>query len=297
LTYPTDRLPDAKRRRLGNQEKLTMVCSMVKKGLLGAALTAGGLYLVFGTAAPSYVRTAYHKVRHSAKDSVPIQFEIDRARDDIAALEPAIQENLETLARAEVDVEHLQREIAETEKNLAAEKTAMNTLYEGLKTGDLRLAKNSPIRYTTDEVKTDLGHRLDHYRFVSKILEEKRNTLKAREKAVVTARGKLEEMHNQRRNLATKLESIQASLQAIEATEDKNEFHFNDSALARAKQTVADLERRLEVKTRVAEMEGHFSGGLPVSIAPDRDVIREFDAQFGSSAQDDGAKPGDKKSL
>ena len=68
-----------------------MVCSMVKKGLLGAALAAGALYLVFGTSAPSYVRTAFHKVRHNAKDAVPVQFEIDRARDEIAALEPAIQ--------------------------------------------------------------------------------------------------------------------------------------------------------------------------------------------------------------
>jgi hypothetical protein len=51
-----------------------MVCSMVKKGLLGAALTAGGLFLVFGTSAPSYVRTAFHKMRHNAKDAVPVQF-------------------------------------------------------------------------------------------------------------------------------------------------------------------------------------------------------------------------------
>ncbi len=62
-----------------------MVCKMVKKGVIGAALTAGALYLAFGTHAPSYVRTAFHKVRHTAKDSVPIQFDIERARDEIAA--------------------------------------------------------------------------------------------------------------------------------------------------------------------------------------------------------------------
>jgi hypothetical protein len=39
-----------------------MVCSIMKKGLLGAALSAGALFLVFGTSAPSYVRTAFHKV-------------------------------------------------------------------------------------------------------------------------------------------------------------------------------------------------------------------------------------------
>src|SRR5437764_10221280 len=117
-----------------------MVCSIIKKGLLGAALSAGALYLVFGTSAPSYVKTAFHKVRHSAKDSVPIQFEIDRARELITNLEPAILNNREELARAEVDVEYLDREIASIKTNLGNEKKAMLALRDSLSTGDLRLA-------------------------------------------------------------------------------------------------------------------------------------------------------------
>ena len=54
-----------------------MVCSMIKKGLLGAALAAGTLFLVFGTSAPSYVKTAFHKMRQTAKDSIDPRFEID----------------------------------------------------------------------------------------------------------------------------------------------------------------------------------------------------------------------------
>src|SRR6202007_2020260 len=81
----------------GKQENFSMVCSMVKKGLLGAALGAGALYLVFGTSAPSYVKTASHKVRKNARNAVAIQFEIDRARGEIANLEPAIKDNIEVL--------------------------------------------------------------------------------------------------------------------------------------------------------------------------------------------------------
>src|SRR5271166_5537564 len=98
-----------------------MACSMIKKGLLGAALGAGALYLAFGTSAPSYVRTAFHKVRDNAKSSVPVQFEIDRARDEIASLEPAIKDNIENLARAMVEVEHLDRQIVAIRANLGSE--------------------------------------------------------------------------------------------------------------------------------------------------------------------------------
>ena len=104
-----------------------MACSIIKKGLLGATLGAGALYLAFGTSGPSYVRTAFHKFRDGAKSSVPVQFEIDRARDEIARLGPAIQDNIENLARAQVEVEHLDREIVATRANLGTEKLALTT--------------------------------------------------------------------------------------------------------------------------------------------------------------------------
>ena len=89
-----------------------MMCAMVKKGLVGAALGAGALFLVFGTSAPSYVKTAFHKVRHGVKGAVPPQFEIERARQAIADLKPMFDQNKETLARAEIEVEHLEKEVS-----------------------------------------------------------------------------------------------------------------------------------------------------------------------------------------
>jgi DNA repair exonuclease SbcCD ATPase subunit len=272
------------------QENLTMVCKMVKKGLLGAALTAGGLYLVFGPHhAANYVKTAYNKVRERADDAVSIQFKIDAARNEIAALEPAILENREIVARSEVDVDYLKREIGEIEKNLAREKAAMVALRDGIKTGDLKLVKGGSTRYTVDDARAELSGRLDHFRNVRKILEEKQVTLALREKAVAGARLKLKEMDNKKRELAVKVEQIQARLQAIEAAQEKNEFNFDDSALSRAKQSVAELEKRLEVKARLAEMEGHYPGSVVPTVDPDRDVIKEFDAEFGGES-----KPADK---
>jgi chromosome segregation ATPase len=265
---------------------------MIKKGMLGAVLGAGALGLVFGTSAPSYVRTAFHKVRHNAKGAVPVQFEIDRARDDIANLEPAIIENRETLARAEVDVEHLQREIDGTRSNLAIEKRELLGLRDRVKSGDFKLA--GQVSYTAEEVNGVMASKLDHYRAVTRLLEEKEATLKARQKAVVAARKQLANMATQKRNLLARLESIEAKLKMIEATQGENEFNFDDSTLSRAKQTVADLEKRLEVKARVAEMEGRSSdSGLP-SLEPGRDVVREIDAEFGGPAKGTETHTADK---
>jgi len=268
-----------------------MVCSLVKKAVLGAALSAGAMYLVFGTSAPSYVRTAFCRVRHNAKDAVPVQFEIDRARGEIANIEPAIKDNIEALARATVDVEYLYKEIANVRENLASEKKAILALRENLESGDFRLAGHGHVRYTADEIKNELASRLDRYRNVTKILEEKNATLKARQKAVIAARKQLTEMAAQKQLLLTKLAGIEAHLKMIEATRATNEFDFDDSALARAKQAVSELEKRLEVLDRKAEMEGRFvDSGIPLNLEPGRDVVKELDDEFGTSganAKDD----------
>jgi chromosome segregation ATPase len=269
-----------------------MVCSLVKKGVLGAALGAGALFLVFGISAPSYVRTAFHKARHSAQDRIPTQFQIDRARDEVSNLEPAIIENRETLARAEVDVEHLENEIASTQSNLAVEKRELLSLSDRVRNGDYRLTGH--VAYSPEEIKANLASKLDHYKAVSRVIEEKEATLKARQKAVSAARLQMTNLVTAKRNLMTKLEGIEAKLRMIEATQGKNEFTFDDSALSRAKQTISDLEKRLEVKARVAEIEGRFSdGGLPV-LEPGRDVVREIDAEFGTPVKGTETKTGDK---
>jgi len=262
-----------------------MVCSIVKKAILGAALSAGALYFAFGTSAPSYVRTALCWGRHSAKNAVPVQFDIERARGEIANLEPAIRNNIEALARAEVDVEHLDREIVAVRDNLAGEKKTILAMRQSLESGDFRLAGHGRYQYTAEEVKSDLVRRLDHFKRVTRILDEKEATLKARQKAVIAARKQLTVMAAQKQMLLTKLEGIEAQLKMIEATKATNEFDFDDSSLARAKQSVSDLEKRLEVLARTAEMEGQFiDSDIPVSVEPGRDVVKEIDEQFGAPA-------------
>jgi len=258
-----------------------MVCSMVKKGLLGAALGAGTLFLVFGTSAPSYVKTAIHKVRQTAKDSIDPQFDIERARQDIASLQPAFDQNKETLARAEVAAEHLEREIIEIQANLDREKSTILSLRDKVKTGDFRLTGH--FADTADEIKSQLANRKDHYDFSAGILKEKQEILKAKRRTIEGAHRKLEELRAQKATLLGRLANIEAKLQMIEATQAKNEFNFDNSALSRAKETVSELEQRLEVMAHRAEIEGRYGDldGKSTFVDPRRDVIKEVDEAFG----------------
>lgn len=271
-----------------------MACSIMKKGLLGATLGAGALYMAFGTSAPSYVRTGFHRFRDTVKHEVSPQFEIDRARDEIARLEPSLHTNLENFARAEVDVDHLNREIVAIKNNLGSEKKILTALRSSLESGEFKLAGN--VTYTADEVKTELKQRFDSYKEANELLKVKEETLKAKQKAMAAARKQLAQTDATKKALLTKLAGIEARLKMIETTREGNDFNFDDSTLARAKRTVSDLEKRLDVMARTAELEGKFSNGsIPVGNEIGRDVLKEMDVEFGPPAAK--ASAGDDKSL
>jgi len=264
-----------------------MACSMIKKGVLGAALAAGTLYLAFGTSAPSYVRTAFHKVRGHAHDAVPVQFEIDRARQEIARLEKPIQETRQVYFRTQVDAEYLEREVATTRANLEKEKTVLQAMAAGAKTGDTKLTGN--VRFNRDELNAEMIRRKDHYDNTAKYLTEKETTLKAKRKIMDAALQQYRNLRDQQRELTAKLNTIEARVQQIETVKQTNQFNFkdDDSALANVKDNISDLEKRVEVQARIAEAEGQFADpAIPVYVEPGRDVVKEIEDEFGATSKD-----------
>jgi chromosome segregation ATPase len=262
-----------------------MVCSLVKKGLLGAALGAGTLFLVFGTSAPSYIKTAFHKVRQTAKDSIDPRFEIERARTEIASLQPAFDQNKETLARAEVAAKRLEKEIGEVVASLDQQKATILALRDQVKKGDYRLTGHTVG--TADQVKARLAHRVDQYKAEECNLKEKQELLKVKQQMIESAHTQLETLRAQKQALLTRLANIEAKLSIIEASRAKSEFHFDGSALARAKEAVANLEEKLDIMATKAEIDdkyGDIDGRTATCIDADRDVVKEVDEVFGPAS-------------
>ena len=271
-----------------------MMCAIVKKGLVGAALGAGALFLVFGTSAPSYVKTAFHKVRHGVKGAVPPQFEIERARQAIADLKPMFDQNKETLARAEIEVENLEKEVATIQANLDRSQKTIVSLRDSIKTGEIRLAGH--VKGTESEAKAELAHRMDHFRYTSDLLKQKTEVLAAKQKVIRGAKEQLDTLRAQKSDLVARLANIEAQLQLIEATQSKNDFTFDNSALSRAKKTVSELEESLAVMARQAEIEGRYGDldGPSAYVDPHRDIVKEVDETFGTNDSRPAAKAGDK---
>ncbi len=88
---------------------------MIKKTLVAVAGFCLLSVLFFGRDAASYVRTSFGWVKDSVRSSVPVEFEIERARRMVKDLVPDIRKNMHIIAQEEVEIERLDKQIAQTE--------------------------------------------------------------------------------------------------------------------------------------------------------------------------------------
>ena len=105
---------------------------MIMRWLKWSAALAGGLLvlgiLVFGTDLPSYITSSTRQVRTAVKESVPIEFELQRARDLLETMLPEIQAKIRLIAHEEVEVAALKQDIARSQKQVLAQSQRVRQL-------------------------------------------------------------------------------------------------------------------------------------------------------------------------
>src|SRR4029078_6758323 len=92
--------------------------------------------LLFGREGFSHAKTSLGCLRQSVRESVPVDFEISRARQMIKDLAHEIHRNMHLIAKEEVEVKHLRDQLSDAEKQLAKNRSDIQALRESLKTGD-----------------------------------------------------------------------------------------------------------------------------------------------------------------
>ncbi len=253
---------------------------MIRKVLMiGGGATLLGVLLV-GRDMFSYFRTSLGYVKQSVQDSVPIEFQIDRARGMIQDLVPEVRKNMHTIAQEEIEVQRLGEQITESQARQHKEKDHMMHLK-----GDLASGKTSfPYggrSYTLDEVRADLAHRFDRYKTNEATLGSLKEIRTAREKSLAAARQKLEGMLAAKRQLQVEVENLEARVQMIAAAKSTSNYQFDDSRLGRAKELVAGLRKRLEVAEKLANAEVSYQDEIPLDKATPENIVDQVSEYFG----------------
>ena len=228
-------------------------------GLAGSAVA----FVIFGRHLHSYIGTAAGWMQDSVKQAVPMEFEIDRARNMVKDIMPEIRKNMQIIAKEEVEVERLGQEIDQLGKKQDKDRTDLTSLRDDLNGGGSSFKFAGRV-YTIDQVKGDLANRLDRYKTSDATLASLHSMQEARQKSLDAAREKLDQMLAQKRQLEVDVENLEARLKMVEVAQTSSNYNFDNSELGHCKDLISDLRTRIAVEEKMVNAEGTLQGEIPI---------------------------------
>jgi hypothetical protein len=249
-------------------------------GTIGVGLLGG---LIFGKDVVSYVRSSARSIRAVAKDAVPIEFELRRARDLLEDIIPEMHANIRLIAQEEVEVAALKGEITKAQENLDEERGKIKTLRASLETPRAQYTFASR-QYTRDDVKADLAARFERLKESELILTSKERLLGSREKSLTAAMQLLAKTRDQKRLLENKVEALAAQYRLVKASSVGSPINVDGSKLAQTEKLIAQIQKRLDVAERVLAHESRFVQAIPVDTVIEEDLVAQVDEYFENRA-------------
>ncbi len=256
---------------------------MVMKWLKRSVIVVAGLSLVggllFGKDVVSYVRSSAKSVRTAVKDSVPIEFELRRARDLLDEIIPEMHANIRLIAREEVEVAALNVDISKSENSMEEEQLRIAKLRDALGKPQAQYCFGSR-EYPRSYVKEDLARRFERFKESELVLTSKRRLLRTRENSLHAAMQLLERTRARKRMLKDKIEALASQHRLVKAAAIGSQIRVDNSKLAQTEKLIAQIKKRLDVAERVLAHESQFVQAIPVDAVVEEDLLTQVDEYF-----------------
>jgi len=243
---------------------------MMKKVAIVALGVAAAMTVLSFTRVGSYSGTCWSKICNNASRQVPLEFEIERLKHEVAQLVPDLKKNLSQVAQEIASVEKLRDEVTTIRANLDKQKAAMLKLTHDMDSGETSFVQNGR-EYTRAQVATKLERDLEAFKRAEAELVAKEKLLAAKEKSVDAAKAQLASIKDQKTELEIQIAQLEAELKDVRVTQTKTKFVLDDSRLSNIKRSLADLRSRVRAEQIQNDLEGQFGDvGTPVADKPVR---------------------------
>lgn len=259
-----------------------MILKGAKYSALGAMLMVVMGCLIFGTDVLSYFHSSANAVQSVVKDSVPIEFELQRARDMIDNIIPELQANIRIIAQDEVEIAALKADINDGTENLAKQKNLV-TRFRAELDEDTEIYEIDGRKYSREHLTERLARLFERYQEAHIILASKHKLLETRERSLLAAMQMLDRARSRKAELEQEIEGLVAQNRMIQAASVKSHVHFDGSQLSKAESLLSQIQKRLNVAERVLAHESEFLPLEPDSGVSEAQVLMEIDDYFAGA--------------
>lgn len=261
-----------------------MILRYVKYSAIGAAglLLLGGL--LFGGDLFSYMRSSARTVQTAVKDSVPLEFELKRARDLLDDIIPEMHANVRLIAQEEVEVSSLKDDIARHRLAMTDEKVRVQKLRDALATQQVSYTFGNR-QFTREQLTEDLSRRFEHFKEAQVVLAGKERLLAAREKSLQAAMAMLDKTKSQKARLEDRIAGLESQYRLVKAAAAGSRIHMDNSKLAQTEKVIEEIKKRLDVTERILAHEAQFTAEIPIDTINEKDLVQQVDEYFTPKAE------------
>ena len=264
-----------------------MLKKLLKKGLVAVGVVAIVGTLAFGKDIVSYVQSSVRMTQATVKDSVPIEFELRRAKDLLDDILPEIHANIRMVAQEEVEIASLKKETLDSEKAFAEEKGRVEKLSDMFKDGRSSYTIGHR-KFSRQQLTDELRHRFDRLRESELVLESKRRLLSTRERSLDSAMELLDRTKSQKRLLASKIEGLESKHRLIKASSVGTGVTVDNSMIAKTEKLIDNINKRLEVAERVLTHESAYVQVINIDEISEDELVEQIEEYFSDAGEEDG---------
>jgi hypothetical protein len=261
----------------------------VKYAVLSVLTVIVGGLLVFGANFSSYVQTSARSVQDAVKESVPVEFELRRARDLIEAILPELQSQVRMIAQEEVEIVALETDISDSVARLENERSTLSQLRQTMDVQQVSYSIGAR-ELSRSQLTAQLHQRFQRFKQGELAVSTKQRLLEKRQQSLDAALGMLDKTRHRKAELAQKVEALAAENRLVKASKIDSGHKIDGSRLSEADQLLSQIQTRLDVAGRVLAHEqdillGDADGEIVIDWVDEQHVLAEIDAYF-----DDGAE-------
>jgi chromosome segregation ATPase len=243
----------------------------MKKILIIGLIVVAGVFLLRKTSVCSYAGTLWSRVRTETKNQVPIKFELDRIRHEIASMDADIRNMLSPIAENMAAVKRLKRDIETTRSRLAEQKDSLLTMTKDLD-GNPRFITYGSEQYSAERIRQKLDRDFASYKRCESKLKSQETLLDAKERSLSATREQLNKVITKRREFEVRLAQLEADEETLQiARIGSRGIQLDDSRATEIEAALAEIERRHDVQREELEL---MNGPLASDIIPVQENVR-----------------------
>lgn len=252
---------------------------MLKKVIVTGGALALLSSVTIGGPLLSYARCGANWISNSAGDSVPLEWELNRARQMITDLKPEIDINAKRIAREKIEVNRLAKQLAESDQRLAKAQSDIQRLTDDLE-GESKSYTYGNRTYTATQVKDDLSNRFKRFKTREATAEKLQQMLVARQSSLKAAHERMDAMLSAKRQLEVEVENLQARLGALRVAQTSSQLNLDDSHLSHTRELLDTIATRIDVEEETMSVDTEYFGEIDLDEPSDENLLDEIATYF-----------------